>query len=174
VAASRNVLIVDDNDRHLDILSAILTSVGHNVETCGSGAEALRRLEGRNFDIVVLDLVMPEISGVVVAAQMRQSEVNSQTPIIICTANMAIAHRQLQHVDGIAAIIGKADRYGQPGSRRGARADPSATGWGKRARHIDKITTGRSRVASAACPKVGGTFKWPIANLPPLWINWLL
>ena len=107
VAASRNVLIVDDNDRHLDILSAILTSVGHNVETCGSGAEALRRLEGRNFDIVVLDLVMPEISGVVVAAQMRQSEVNSQTPIIICTANMAIAHRQLQHVDGIVAIIGK-------------------------------------------------------------------
>ena len=104
VAASRNVLIVDDNDRHLDILSAILTSVGHNVETCGSGAEALRRLEGRNFDVVVLDLVMPEISGVIVAAQMRQSEVNSQTPIIICTANMTIAHQQLQHVDGIVAF----------------------------------------------------------------------
>ena len=107
VAASRNVLIVDDNDRHLDILSTILSSVGHNVETCGSGAEALRRLEGRHFDIVVLDLVMPEISGVVVAEQMRQSTVNCDTPIIICTANMTIARRQLQDIEGIVAIIGK-------------------------------------------------------------------
>lgn len=107
VAASRNVLIVDDNDRHLDILSTILTSVGHDVETCGSGAEALRRLEGRHFDIVVLDLVMPEINGVVVAEQMRLSDVNGQTPIIICTANMTIAHRQLQDVEGIVAILGK-------------------------------------------------------------------
>jgi CheY-like chemotaxis protein len=107
VAASRNVLIVDDNDRHIDILSAILSSVGHNVETCGSGAEALRRLEGRNFDIVVLDLVMPEISGVIVAEQMRQTTVNRDTPIIICTANMTLAHRQLRDVEGIVAIIGK-------------------------------------------------------------------
>lgn len=107
VAASRNVLVVDDNDRHLDILSTILSSVGHNVETCGSGAEALRRLEGRNFDIVVLDLVMPEISGIVVAEQMRNSDVNCDTPIIICTANMTIANRQLQDIEGIVAIIGK-------------------------------------------------------------------
>lgn len=107
VAASRNVLIVDDNDRHLDILSTILSSVGHDVETCGSGAEALRRLEGRHFDILVLDLVMPEISGVVVAEQMRQTAVNCDTPIIICTANMTIARRQLHDVEGIVAIIGK-------------------------------------------------------------------
>jgi hypothetical protein len=45
LAAARDILVVDDNDRHLDILSAILTSVGHEVETCGSGADALRRLE---------------------------------------------------------------------------------------------------------------------------------
>lgn len=107
VAASRNVLIVDDNDRHLDILSTILSSVGHNVETCGSGAEALRRLEGRHFDIVVLDLVMREISGVIVAEQMRQTTVNCDTPIIVCTANMTIARRQFQDIEGIVAIIGK-------------------------------------------------------------------
>ena len=107
VAASRNILIVDDNDRHLDILSAILSSVGHDVETCGSGAEALRRLEGRHFDIVVLDLVMPEISGAVVAEQMRHTSANCDTPIIICTANMTIARRQLQDAEGITAIIGK-------------------------------------------------------------------
>lgn len=107
VAASRNVLVVDDNDRHLDILSTILTSVGHDVETCGSGAEALRRLDARRYDVLVLDLVMPEISGLVVAEQTRELRLNHDTPIIICTANVTIAHRQLQDIQGIAAIIGK-------------------------------------------------------------------
>ncbi len=107
MAATRNILVIDDNDRHLDILSTVLSSVGHNVETCGSGSEALRRLEGRNFDIVVLDLVMPEISGVIVAQQMRQTTVNCDTPIIICTANMTLARHQLRDVSGIVAIIGK-------------------------------------------------------------------
>ena len=107
VAASRNILVVDDNDRHLDILSTILSSVGHDVETCGSGAEALRRLDMRRFDVVVLDLVMPEISGVIVAEQMRNGHLNRRTPVIICTANMAIARRQLENFPGISAIIGK-------------------------------------------------------------------
>lgn len=107
VAAARNVLVVDDNDRHLDILSTILTSVGHDVETCGSGAEALRRLDMRHYDVVVLDLVMPEVSGVVVAQQMRNCMLNRHTPVIICTANIALARRQLVDVPGITSIIGK-------------------------------------------------------------------
>ena len=107
VAAARNVLIVDDNDRHLDILSTILSSVGHDCETCGSGAEALRRLDVRHFDVVVLDLVMPEISGLVVAEQMRQGRLNRETPIIVCTANLTIARQQLGDLPGIVAMIGK-------------------------------------------------------------------
>jgi CheY-like chemotaxis protein len=107
VAAARNVLVVDDNDRHLDILSTILSSVGHDVETCGSGAEAIRRLEARHFDVIVLDLVMPEVSGLVVAQQMRQSGLNRETPIIICTANMGIARRQLNDIPGIVDVIAK-------------------------------------------------------------------
>lgn len=107
VAAARNVLIVDDNDRHLDILSTILSSVGHDCETCGSGAEALRRLDARRFDVVVLDLVMPEVSGLVVAEQMRESRLNAETPIIVCTANLTIARQQLGETPGIVAMIGK-------------------------------------------------------------------
>jgi CheY-like chemotaxis protein len=107
VAAARDILIVDDNDRHLDILSAILTSVGHDVETCGSGAEALRRLDSRHFDLVVLDLVMPEVSGIAVAQHMRDLRLNRDTPIIICTANMTVARRQLADIQGIVETISK-------------------------------------------------------------------
>jgi CheY-like chemotaxis protein len=107
VAASRNILVVDDNDRHLDILNTILSSVGHDVEVCGSGAEAIRRLDMRHFDVVVLDLVMPEVSGFTVAAQMREGVLNRRTPIIVCTANISIARRQLAEIAGISAVIGK-------------------------------------------------------------------
>lgn len=107
VASSKRVLIVDDNDRHLDILSAILTSVGYDVEACGSGAEALRRLGVRLYDVAVLDLVMPEVSGVTVAREMRREGPNAETPIVVCTANVAIATRQLDGVEGIHAVIGK-------------------------------------------------------------------
>jgi CheY-like chemotaxis protein len=107
VAAARDVLVVDDNDRHLDILSTILTSVGHDVETCGSGAEALRRLDMRRYDVVVLDLVMPEVNGLVVAQQMRTLTLNRNTPVVVCTANMTIARRQLKDVEGIVAVVSK-------------------------------------------------------------------
>jgi CheY-like chemotaxis protein len=107
VAAARDILVVDDNDRHLDILNTILSSVGHDVEICGSGAEAIRRLEMRRFDVVVLDIVMPEVGGLVVAREMREGRLNRRTPIIACTANMAMARQQLEEVPGVSAIIGK-------------------------------------------------------------------
>lgn len=107
VASARNVLVVDDNDRHLDILSTILTSVGHDVETCGSGAEALRRLDMRHFDVVVLDLIMPEVSGLVVAQQMRNCALNRHTPVIVCTANITLARRQLADEPLVVDFISK-------------------------------------------------------------------
>lgn len=107
VAASRSILVVDDNDRHLDIIDTILSSVGHEVETCGSGAEAIRRLSMRRYDVVMLDIIMPEVSGVLVAEEMRQGTLNQRTPIIVCTANMAIARKQMEDMPGVAAIIGK-------------------------------------------------------------------
>lgn len=107
VATARNILVVDDNDRHLDILNTILSSVGHDVEMCGSGADAIRRLSMRRYDVVVLDIVMPEVSGFIVAQEMREGVLNKRTPIIACTANMSIARKQLDDMPGVAAIIGK-------------------------------------------------------------------
>jgi CheY-like chemotaxis protein len=107
VASARNILVVDDNDRHLDILNTILSSVGHEVEVCGSGAEAIRRMMMRRYDVVVLDIIMPEVSGIVVVDQMRAGGLNKRTPVIACTANMAIARRQLGDMPEVTAIIGK-------------------------------------------------------------------
>ena len=107
VAMSRDILVVDDNERHLDILTSILASVGHDVEACSSGVEALQRLERRRYDAVLLDMVMPEVNGMVVNDQMRLTKLNVRTPVIACTANVLIARSQLADKEGVVAIIGK-------------------------------------------------------------------
>jgi len=70
-ANSRRILLVDD-DRGLSLaLSTLLTDVGHEVETAGDGPDALALLRERAFDIVLLDIGLPTMSGLDVLAQAR-------------------------------------------------------------------------------------------------------
>ena len=70
-AHSRRVLVVDD-DRGLSLaLSTLLKDVGHHVETAGDGPDALALLRERGFDIVLLDIGLPTMSGLDVLAQAR-------------------------------------------------------------------------------------------------------
>lgn len=70
-AARRRILVVDD-DRGLSLaLSTLLKAVGHDVETAGDGPDALALLQERDFDIVLLDIGLPTMSGLDVLAQAR-------------------------------------------------------------------------------------------------------
>ena len=70
-ANSRRILLVDD-DRGLSLaLSTLLKDVGHDVETAGDGPDALALLRERAFDIVLLDIGLPTMSGLDVLAQAR-------------------------------------------------------------------------------------------------------
>jgi len=70
-ADGRNILLVDD-DRALRLaLSALLKGAGHLVDTAGDGPEALALLEDRRFDIVLLDIGLPSMSGLDVLARAR-------------------------------------------------------------------------------------------------------
>ena len=70
-ATSRRILLVDD-DRGLRLaLSTLLKDAGHDVETAGDGPEALALLRERAFDIVLLDIGLPSMSGLDVLAQAR-------------------------------------------------------------------------------------------------------
>jgi CheY-like chemotaxis protein/anti-sigma regulatory factor (Ser/Thr protein kinase) len=67
----RRILVVDD-DRALSLaLSTLLTDAGHDVETAGDGPDALALLRQRAFDIVLLDVGLPTMSGLDVLAQAR-------------------------------------------------------------------------------------------------------
>ena len=103
----RRILVVDDNAHHLEILKALLESGDHEVATRQSGAEALVVLGVRRFDLVVLDMVMPEVNGIQVLGAMRASGPNVGTPVFACTANYMLAKRELEGRFGVVAIIAK-------------------------------------------------------------------
>jgi CheY-like chemotaxis protein len=70
-ATSRRILLVDDDRGLRHALSALLTGAGHVVETAGDGPDALALLSDRTFDIVLLDIGLPSMSGLDVLAQAR-------------------------------------------------------------------------------------------------------
>jgi signal transduction histidine kinase len=78
-----NVLIVDDEPRVLEVVSAYLRCDGHSVSTAASGREALEKFQRSQFDLVVLDRVMPEMSGDQTARFLKQ--VKHDIPVIMLT-----------------------------------------------------------------------------------------
>src|SRR5689334_19781042 len=81
-----SVLLVDDNPANLLALRAILEELGQNLLQAGSGEEALRLISAQEFAVVLLDVVMPGISGFETAKRMRSHHGARHTPIIFLTA----------------------------------------------------------------------------------------
>ena len=78
-----NVLVVDDEPRVREVLSAYLGCDGHRVTTASSGREGLQRFKTQRFDLVVTDRAMPEMSGDQMAGFIKQ--VNPNIPVVLLT-----------------------------------------------------------------------------------------
>jgi class 3 adenylate cyclase len=83
------VLVVDDNELNRDMLSRRLGSRGYAVTIAKDGEEALKLLARRRFDTVLLDVMMPGITGIEVLRQIRSSSSESDLPVIMVTARDA-------------------------------------------------------------------------------------
>lgn len=82
------VLHVDDEAMNLVVVKEILSAFGHSAEQAWSGAEALERLAKRRYDVVLMDIHMPQMSGIEAVARLRALEgPNQETPVIALTAD---------------------------------------------------------------------------------------
>lgn len=76
------ILVVDDEPSVLRLMQEVLIMMGAEPLSLGSAAEALQRVREGKFDGIVVDIVMPEISGLEFIRQVRRSEWNRKTPIV--------------------------------------------------------------------------------------------
>jgi CheY-like chemotaxis protein len=92
-----NIAVVNDDQDLLEICQMVLESAGHHVETMTSGRRALERLRGQPVDLVLLDVVMPDLDGAAVLALIRADPLTHGIPVVLMSALVGaseIAHEE--------------------------------------------------------------------------------
>ena len=85
------ILVVDDNRVNQLLLSRGLEQQGHTVVFARHGREALDLLRGQGFDLMLLDVLMPELDGYQVLAHLRTDERTAGVPVVVLTASATLA-----------------------------------------------------------------------------------
>ncbi len=91
IAAGMDVLLVEDDPRIARVVERALTDVGHHVEVAHDGLEGLTSAERGTHDLVVLDVMLPEMDGIELARELRRQRL--KTPILMLTARDAVPDR---------------------------------------------------------------------------------
>jgi len=81
-----SLLVVDDKENNRDLLSRRLTKQGFRVEVAENGVQALQMIHNGHFDLVLLDIIMPEMNGYQVLAELKANPQYSRIPIIMISA----------------------------------------------------------------------------------------
>jgi putative nucleotidyltransferase with HDIG domain len=82
--ANENILVVDDEEAIREVVSTLLDSQGYRCTTCDNGRKALEAFRNDSFDLVLSDIVMPEMDGMKLLAEIRQAD--PDVPVIMVTA----------------------------------------------------------------------------------------
>ncbi|MDP1631178.1 MAG: response regulator [Caulobacter sp.] len=105
----RHLLVVDDDDRIRDLLKEFLARAGYRVTTAAEAGAASRLIETLDFDLIVLDVMMPGENGFSFARRLRaQGDAAGRTPILMLTARGEAAER----IEGLS--IGVDDYLAKP------------------------------------------------------------
>lgn len=105
------ILVVDDNEDLLETFAMILKRRGFSVETAGNGASAVDKFKEQNFDVTLMDIVMPEMNGV--EAFRKIKEMQPGASIILMTAYTDEDLIQVAKDEGARRIIHKPIRIDQ-------------------------------------------------------------
>jgi class 3 adenylate cyclase len=81
-----NILVVDDTPQNVKLLADLLSVKGYRVSTAANGEEALAKVAAEKPDLVLLDVMMPGISGYEVCKQIRANPETALLPVVMCTS----------------------------------------------------------------------------------------
>ncbi|MEZ8144566.1 two-component sensor histidine kinase BarA [Enterovibrio norvegicus FF-33] len=88
------VMAVDDNPANLKLITALLKERVTHVVTAHDGKHAVDRARSQRFDLILMDIQMPEMDGVTACKEIRKSPLNHQTPVIAVTAHAMTGERE--------------------------------------------------------------------------------
>lgn len=101
------VLVVDDDRNAVDILQRLLTKEGFVVHCANGGREALAAVNAHPIDVILLDVMMPDIDGFQVCESLRKREGTREIPVILLTAKDDMETRVIGMRLGVSEFLTK-------------------------------------------------------------------
>lgn len=108
--AVMRILVADDIRQNLDLISILLGRDGHHITTASNGIEAVQHFNQHTFDLIIMDVQMPQLDGLNAAAQIRAIEAEknlNRTPIIALTASVLQEDRTAAYEAGMDGFASK-------------------------------------------------------------------
>jgi signal transduction histidine kinase/DNA-binding response OmpR family regulator/ligand-binding sensor domain-containing protein len=112
IPRNARLLLIDDDENVHRMLEQEFEKEGYVVDSATSGSEAIARAESSRPDVIILDLMMPEMSGFEVAELLRQREVTARIPIVVFTAKDLTADERERLRHGVSGLVMKGSAAG--------------------------------------------------------------
>jgi len=113
VDVRETILIIDDQEQNLQLLNIMLSAVGHEVIAATNGQQALELLATRTPDLILLDVLMPEMNGIDVCRKIKEDVRWKDLPVIFLSAaddkNLIVAALECGGVDYVTKPFNKAE-----------------------------------------------------------------
>lgn len=103
----RTILIVDDEKNLLLALESLLTTQGYSVVTASRGRDAVVLANSRHPDLIILDVMLPDMDGPNIAEELKANRKTEDIPIIFLTALLSKKEEKLNRADGNNIVIAK-------------------------------------------------------------------
>ena len=85
---NRSILIVDDNPQNIQLVASHLKEEGYRISFSQSGQDVLKKIENATFDLILLDIMMPEMDGFEICTRVKQHLEYREVPVIFLTAKI--------------------------------------------------------------------------------------
>jgi len=100
------ILIVDDVPKNIQMAMNILKNEGHHMYYAQSGEKALKLIDENNFDLILLDVMMPDMNGYEVCKRLKSDSKTSEIPIVFLSGKDSTSDIELAYeVGGIDYVI---------------------------------------------------------------------
>ncbi|MEM9216389.1 MAG: response regulator [Cyanobacteria bacterium P01_F01_bin.150] len=103
----QTILVVDDVKSEQELISAYLMNAGYQVITADNGSEAIAMIKRKKPDLIVTDLVMPEVTGLELCRLLKKTPSTAEIPIIACTTKDRKMDKTWAKRQGVAAYVVK-------------------------------------------------------------------
>ena len=110
-APNAKVLIVDDNEMNLEVITGLMGDTKIRTKVAVSGYDCIEMLKKEKYDLVLLDQMMPRLSGTQTLEQIRKEHIADETPVIALTADAIIGARETYLKEGFNDYLSKPVMY---------------------------------------------------------------